>query len=142
MSEWAVRLVGQVAMLAPSRVVGRIVALRAPGEYVSPANGRPVDAEVLVMESGHSYVAQLEGDFVPLTDAEAAFYERTADTLSMVVRGMVHGARRTCASPRTAAVLLAAALRAQAAALEVAPAPRTAQERPEYLGAGEAPPED
>jgi hypothetical protein len=73
--------------------VGRMARLHEPGEYTSPGNGKPVDARVVELEDGNSFVVK-DGVFVPLAGREIEVWEM----LSSVVTDSLKVAARTAAA--------------------------------------------
>lgn len=104
------------------RVTGRwgaVKKLHAPGEYVSPVNELPVDAPVLELDTGDSFIANAgeEGRFVELDNDEHDFLVHTARTLSQAVLSI--SARAAAKLPRELALrMMANELRSIASTVE------------------------
>jgi hypothetical protein len=64
---------GSYVLHRETGTVFRAKCLYEAGEYISPSNGKPVDAVVLEAHEGHSFVVK-EDVFVPLTDLEVEIY--------------------------------------------------------------------
>lgn len=70
--------------------IGQAFKLYNPGEYVSSINNKPVDATVLEMTGGNSFLLKDESTFVPLTDNE----QQTFIAMTKMISGALEIAGR------------------------------------------------
>lgn len=98
------------------------VVFHLPGEYISPVNGEPVNACVVEMKSGESFVVRPGAHlttFVELGEGEMRFYlEATEHMGTALAEAMAMGPRCGVREPQTAILLLVALLRRQSSGLE------------------------
>lgn len=118
---WALPLVGKTVLHVPTRTIG-LVATFFDGEarqFVSKINGQPVPAPVLLLEDGNAFTARVEEDFAPLERHEAEYFAAVQSSLALVTTALVQEAqKRGITEPKTVALLLASAMKTQAAAIE------------------------
>ncbi len=87
-------MVGKVVYHAATGALGRVAAVRMPGEYVSPANNQPVTCAVLELDNDHAITVKVATDVVVLSDGEAALAKGVQDILSATLsNAMVLGAK-------------------------------------------------
>jgi hypothetical protein len=87
-------------------------------KFVSPLNELEVEAPVIELETGHSFVAK-PGSFAELEPKEVKAYVFLQQTLAQVIRTAARGAASAGLEISDVITLLRAALRAQLAALEI-----------------------
>lgn len=95
-------------LLVHGTVVGQLLRVHGPGEFISPANQRPVMSAVLELEGGHSFTFDAEGTaatwqekFQELTSQEIKFMLGVVGALD----GLIHGSVRLGASMRLDSVV-------------------------------------
>lgn len=140
--KWARELVDEHAwvFVPGAHVVGRVLELYDTDgqKYVSPINAEEVAHPVLVVEPGHSFLA-VANNFIRLDERQARAYYAFQQAIKMTVEESGKLAAAHKMPPRTSALLIGAALRAQAALLEADPKQETPHERPDTPDPGADP---
>ena len=99
---------GRVVLDEQRQVIGRIKEVHLPGQYVSPANKKPVMAMVMEMESGESFVA--EGAhldrFKTLDGAAEQFFVDVQTMVAMSTKAMCAAAKNLGIEPKTCFLIL------------------------------------
>lgn len=119
--DWA-RLVHDKAFILhiPTQTIG-MVAHYWDGVatfYRTPGTGAEVKGPVVGLESGHSFVAAKEENFIILAPHEAAFYAGCQRVLAEGLKALVKLGAENEVMPATINVLIIGALRTQAMVLE------------------------
>jgi hypothetical protein len=110
-------LVGKIVLDLSRQFAGRVRALHAPNEYVSPINRQPVDCPVLELETGESFVLKSREHFATLVVVED---ERVVEYYADVWKLVQETTRLSCGvaakigiAPQVAFLMVGKALQAQ-----------------------------
>ena len=110
-------LSGKIVLDLSRQFAGRVKALHAPSEYISPINRLPVDCPVLELETGESFVLKSREHFATLVVVEderaVAYYEETWKMVQEATRLACGIAARIGIAPRVAFLMVGKALQAQ-----------------------------
>ncbi len=103
-----------------SDVVGQVVEVFGPGEYISPENNKPVEEVVIKLNNGHALLF-VNGAFDELTAHEVRAFELMIQSMAHWTKEIALFAKSIGVTEINAVRLISAVLRAQLDALREVP---------------------
>jgi hypothetical protein len=100
-------------------IVGKVIAVHEPGQYISPANKKPVLDTVLELDTGDSFIANEEAlkRWTVLAPAEVAFYTTVNQGVTMMVKTLCGEAVRQQITAKLTFLMLGRTLQVQGGVL-------------------------